>query len=245
MEERGLVTAAGLVTWHNVYTIDRGVLFEEALRRVQEEAALDPDTFSGFYLSTVGHTGYEFPVLASLFPPPPPPPPNAHACAPRPLHACICCSAAPMQDLENQITSPGSLTCYQRTQLPKENAGISFSPKAAVTSRSNGNGMRQSLRQTLPRIRVLVAGVQMLERDERGRKLQEVRRRRPRAGSQRRQPANYFRLARPDTGYSPHDMSYEVHPPFPIWRGKVEFTFRGQWPSFDAFSLCRTKSQAF
>lgn len=62
----------------------------------------------------------------------------------------------------------------------------------------------------------------MLERDERGRKLQEVRRRRAHPGAQRRRPANYFRPARPDTGYSPHDMSYEVRSPFPNQRGMFE-----------------------
>lgn len=50
---------------------------------------------------------------------------------------------------------------------------------------------------------------QALERDERGRKLQDVHRKR-RKGHGDRRPPNYFRIVRPVTGFSSNDMSYNV-----------------------------------
>ncbi len=132
MEERGC-SAAGLLTWHNVYTIDRGVLFEEALRRVREEAELDPDTFSGFYLSTNAHNGYEFPVLASAHPPALLPPPHTQ-CRCRRCHRMHgACSAALMQDWEHRNMNSGSLTWHQRPLLQSRHAEDSSRPTEAIT----------------------------------------------------------------------------------------------------------------
>lgn len=51
------------MTWHNEYSVDRGVVWEEAARRLGEELASDPDTFSGFYLSHNPTNDVQFPVL--------------------------------------------------------------------------------------------------------------------------------------------------------------------------------------